>query len=189
MATWLVLSRGVLPAALPRLASNLRVRLAAAALLLLSWLPFNLGTRPESYVAFGVITVVALLWRARDPAWIGWAALVAALTLPVSPSSVILAGPLLVFAPRIVVILRRGTRMDAVIDTALLGCIGASVITVIFADQTWAGLLTATDWHTFFGRHFLGMTNPTATDIFSVPISRAVSPSGRRCCSRWPCFP
>ena len=54
VATWFVLSRGVLGAALPVRAATARVRALAAVCLLAAWLPFNLGTRPESYVALGV---------------------------------------------------------------------------------------------------------------------------------------
>ena len=153
VATWFALSRGVLRAAVPGLASTMRVRVLAALLLLLAWLPFNLGTRPESYVAFGATTVLWLLWRARSPAGLGWAALAAALTLPISPTSVIVVAPVLVFAPRIVRILRTSarSRLDLVATVTLLVCVGAVTVTVMFADQTWAALTTATDWHTFYG--------------------------------------
>ena len=42
-ATWFVLSRGVLAAALPTIAATARVRILAALALLCAWLPFNLG--------------------------------------------------------------------------------------------------------------------------------------------------
>jgi arabinosyltransferase B len=60
IATWWVLTRGVLHAALPGIAATARVRALAATCLLAAWLPFNLGTRPESYVALGVTSVLAL---------------------------------------------------------------------------------------------------------------------------------
>src|SRR6185312_12890373 len=71
IATWLVLSRGVLGAAIPAVAATARVRLLAAVLLLAAWLPFNLGVRPESYVALGATAVLALVWRARAPRAVG----------------------------------------------------------------------------------------------------------------------
>jgi arabinosyltransferase B len=153
VATWFVLSRGVLGAALPAVAGTVRIRLLAAVCLLAAWLPYNLGVRPEPYVAFGVTTVLALLWRARGLAALGWAALVAALTIPISPSGLLVAAPILVFAPRIVAILRDSARGRAEVlgRVLLLCCIGAVGVTVIFADQTWHGLVTATRWHTFFG--------------------------------------
>lgn len=153
IATWFVVSRGVLGAALPALAGTVRIRLLAAVCLLAAWLPYNLGVRPEPYVAFGVTTVLALLYRARGLAALAWAALVVGLTIPVSPGGLLVAAPIVVFAPRIVAILRRSARrrIDVLASVLLLCCIGAIGLTVIFADQTWAGLITATRWHTFFG--------------------------------------
>ncbi|HEX8760597.1 MAG TPA: arabinosyltransferase domain-containing protein [Pseudonocardiaceae bacterium] len=153
IATWFVVSRGVLGAALPAVAGTVRIRLLAAVCLLAAWLPFNLGVRPEPYVALGVTSVLALLWRAREPATVGWAVLVAGLTITTSPSGLLVAAPILVFAPRIVAILRASARgrADVLARVTLLCCIGAVGLTVVFADQTWHGLVTATRWHTDFG--------------------------------------
>lgn len=148
VATWFVVSRGVLGAALPRLSHTPRIRLLAALFLLVAWLPFNLGTRPESYVAFGVTAVLALVWRARTPAGLGAAVLAAALTVPISPTAIIVVAPFVVFGPKIGRILRGG---GAAVQVALLCCVASVSITVIFADQTWTALRTATEWHTFFG--------------------------------------
>jgi arabinosyltransferase C len=151
VATWFVLTRGVLRAALPRTSSTAGVRVMAALLLLTTWLPFNLGTRPESYVAFGVTAVLALLWRCRSPSGVGWAALAAGLTLTVSPTGVVVLAPFLVFAPRIASILRRYPPRERMLCLLLCAAVASTCLTVIFADQTWAALLTATDWHTYFG--------------------------------------
>ena len=153
VAVWLVLSRGVLAAALPAIAATTRIRLLAAVFLLAAWLPFNLGARPESYVALGVTSVLALLWRARGPAALGAAAVVTGLTLAISPTAVVLAAPILIFAPRVVAILRATarSRLELVGLVLLLGCVGSVGLSVIFADQSWDGLITATDWHTAFG--------------------------------------
>jgi arabinosyltransferase B len=153
VATWFVLSRGVLGAAVPAVAGTVRIRLLAAVCLLAAWLPYNLGVRPEPYVAFGVTAVLALLWRARGLTALGLAALVAGLTIPVSPSGLLIAAPILVFAPRIVAILRDSARgwVEVTARLLLLCCIGAVGLTAIFADQTWYGLVTATRWHTYFG--------------------------------------
>ena len=153
VATWFVLSRGVFGAALPAVAGTVRIRLLAAVCLLAAWLPYNLGVRPEPYVALGVTSVLALLWRAREPAALGWAALVAGLTIPVSPSAALLAAPVVVFAPRTIDIVRGSARGPAEVlaRVLLLCCIAAVSLTVIFADQTWDGLVSATRWHTFFG--------------------------------------
>jgi arabinosyltransferase B len=153
VATWFVLSRGVLGAALPAVAGSVRIRLLAAVCLLAAWLPFNLGVRPEPYVALGVTSVLALLWRARGLAALGWAALVAGLTIPVSPAGLLVAAPVVVFAPRIIAIVGASARgrSEVLARVLLLGCIGAVSLTAIFAEQTWDGLVSATRWHTFFG--------------------------------------
>jgi arabinosyltransferase B len=153
VATWLVLTRGVLGAALPGIAATARVRGLAAVCLLAAWLPFNLGTRPESYVALGVTAVLMLAMRARSPAGVGWLLLAAALTVPISPTGVLVAAPILAFAPRLVAIVRAAapTGVHLAAYGALLACVAAVGLTVIFADQSWDALAVATDWHAFFG--------------------------------------
>ncbi|HEX4252467.1 MAG TPA: arabinosyltransferase domain-containing protein [Pseudonocardia sp.] len=186
--TWFTLSRGIVAAALPGLAARVPVRLLTAGCFLACWLPFNLGVRPEAYLAAGLTGVLALLWRARGPAALGAAALVAALSVSASPSGVLLAAPVLVFAPRIVRIIHTG-RALAVDDRVDLGgdhradhrahhraddpadgtaggtvgrfqglavavalcCVGGVACTLVFADQSWYALVTATRWHTDFG--------------------------------------
>ncbi|MEU0496618.1 arabinosyltransferase domain-containing protein [Mycobacterium sp. NPDC006124] len=152
-ATWFVLSRGVLGATLPVRAATVRVRSLAAVSLLAAWLPFNLGTRPESYVALGVTVAFALALRVRDLRGLGMLALVVAVTVPISPSGVLVAAPIAVCAPRLLSTLRAGapTRTPLAAIVAALGCLAAVGLTIVFADQTWDGLLVASDWHTFFG--------------------------------------
>ncbi|MBB2989496.1 arabinosyltransferase C [Mycolicibacterium iranicum] len=159
LATWFVVSRGVLGGALPGVATTARVRTVAAAFFLAAWLPFNLGTRPESYVALGVAASLALAWRARDGADLGLLALVAALTVPVSPNGVLVVAPMIVLAPRLIRAARR-TGSGAV-TAALVSCVGAVGLTVIFGDQTWDSLVTATDWHTTFGPALPWYEEPT----------------------------
>lgn len=153
IATWFALSRGVLGAALPVRAATTRIRLLAAVCLLATWLPFNLGTRPESYVALGGTIILALAMRTRSVVGLGVIALTAALTGPISPNSVVVAAPVLVFAPRLLGVLRASapTGLHLLAHVLLLCCVGAIGLTVIFGDQSWDALVTATDWHTFFG--------------------------------------
>jgi arabinosyltransferase C len=153
IGTWWVLTRVVLRAALPLVSADWRVRGLAAICLLAAWLPFNLGTRPESYVALGVTAVLGLAMRVQTPAGVGGMLLIAALTAPISPSSIVIAAPMLVFAPRLVAILRASApaRIELAAEIALLACIASVALTLIFADQTWDALVVATDWHAFFG--------------------------------------
>jgi arabinosyltransferase C len=151
-ATWFVLSRGVLGSVVPGSATA-RVRILAAVFLLVAWLPFNLGTRPEAYVTLGVTTALALALRATGRAKLGLLALVVGLTIPISPNGLLVLAPILVFAPQLVAALGAAgrTRLEVITDVALLCCVAAVGITVVFADQTWDGVVTATDWHTYFG--------------------------------------
>jgi arabinosyltransferase B len=151
--TWFVLSRGVLGAALPVSATTGRVRLLAAGCLLAAWLPFNLGTRPESFVALGVTAALAIAMRARDLRGLSLLAIVVALTVPISPNGVLVMAPILVFTPGLLAALKAGspTRLHLIAHLLALSCVAAVGLTVIFADQTWDALVTATDWHTFFG--------------------------------------
>lgn len=151
-ATWFVLSRGVLGAALPGLAGTGRVRVLAAVFFLAAWLPFNLGTRPEPYVALGVTAVLALLLRARSVAGLGAAVLVAGVTLPVAPAAILVAAPALALAPRILRVLRAGARdrLDVLARLVLLAGVGSVAAVLVFADQSWAGVVAATELHTAF---------------------------------------
>ncbi len=151
-ATWFVLSRGVLGSVVPGPATA-RVRILAAGFLLVAWLPFNLGTRPEAYVALGVTAALALSLRVNSRAGLGVLALVVGLTIPMSPNGLLVFAPILVCAARLVVALGATgrSRLDVIADVALLCCVAAIGITVVFADQTWDGVATATEWHTYFG--------------------------------------
>lgn len=151
-ATWFVLSRGVLGSVLPGPATA-RVRLLTAVFLLVAWLPFNLGTRPEAYVALGVTAALALSLRVTSRGGLGLLALVVGLTIPVSPNGLLVIAPMLVCAGRLTATLVAGgrKRIEVIADVVLLCCVAAIGITVVFADQTWDGVATATDWHTYFG--------------------------------------
>ena len=192
--TWWVLSRFVLSAALGGMWRKPWLRALAAACFLCAWLPFNLGTRPESYVAFGVTTVLALAWRARSPIGLGWTVLAAAATIPISPTAVIVAGPLAVFAPRAIKTIRRFGVGQCL---ALLLCIATIAVTLIFADQTWSGLATATEWHRHFGpslpwyrepdryRYLLGSDQlGSAAKRMPVLLSLALLPAALLACAR-----
>lgn len=149
IVTWLVVSRGVLGVLAP---GRLGVRALAAVFLLAAWLPFDLGVRPEPWVACGVVTVLALLLRARGPAGIGVAALVAGVTVPLSPTGLLVLAPVLACVPRIRRVLCAGaTPREVAVRVGLVAVAGAVAMAVVFADQTWHGVLVATQVHTGFG--------------------------------------
>ena len=164
VVTWLVVSRAVLPAALSanlsaRGGGRVRperswwLRLLAAVCFLACWLPFNLGVRPEAYVAAGMSAVLALLWPGRGMPALGAATLIAGVSLTASPAAVVVGAPVLVFAPKIWRMITTGTtsRCDVAARLALLSCLASVAVVVVFADQSWHALAVATVWHTHFG--------------------------------------
>ncbi|MBB5072873.1 arabinosyltransferase C [Saccharopolyspora gloriosae] len=151
--TWLLLSRGALPVLLPGHARLGRVRALLAGALLLWWLPFDLGVRPEPFVAFGATVVLTCVLRGTRREGrlllLGCGALAAGLTVAVNPVGVTAAAPLLLLAPRIWRTLRAGGSPCGAI--ALLACVGAVGLVAMFADQSWYGVSRATELHRFYG--------------------------------------
>ncbi|MEX5719551.1 arabinosyltransferase domain-containing protein [Geodermatophilus maliterrae] len=161
VATWFVVSRGVLGAVLPRPSRGGVVRWSAALCFLAWWLPFDLGVRPEPFVALATATVLALLLRGTTPGArrplpaVAAAALVAGVALAITPSSVVVLAPVLVLLPRIWRTLRADDAGGSWVSTAglaaLLGCIASSGLVLMFADQSWHGVAKATELHTLIG--------------------------------------
>ncbi|MGQ0774245.1 MAG: arabinosyltransferase domain-containing protein [Pseudonocardiales bacterium] len=171
--TWLVLHRWVLPLALPRAnrtwanrtrthqASATRTRLlapVAAVCFLAWWLPYGLGTRPEPFVALGSTLVLALVLAATSRAvrrpllTLGLATLIVAATAAVAPTGLLAAVPVVLSIPGIWRLVSEGaSRGEIAARVALLGAVAATVITLMFADQSWHGVSVATDIHRYFG--------------------------------------
>nr|MDQ3988395.1 arabinosyltransferase domain-containing protein [Actinomycetota bacterium] len=157
--SWFVISRGVLGAALPAVAGAVGVRLLAAVAFLAWWLPFDLGMRPESFVALGAATVLALLLRMRrhDPGapralhLALAAALVAGLTVAVTPSGLLVAVPVLIALPAILRLARARGVAGGTATVLLLIAAGAVGVVAMFADQTLDAVVHASVVHTEFG--------------------------------------
>ncbi|QUG99548.1 arabinosyltransferase domain-containing protein [Saccharopolyspora erythraea] len=156
--TWLVLSRGVVgPLCGP--GSRLRAHLLAAVFFLACWLPFDLGVRPEAFVALGTTVLVAALLKAEHSAgpfaWLGVAAVAAGLTVAVTPSGVAALIIVLLFSPRIARLVVRPGVVPAWLSiparTALITCAGSVGLVAMFADSTWNGVAQATWLHNEFG--------------------------------------
>ncbi|MGY1719537.1 arabinosyltransferase domain-containing protein [Blastococcus sp. SYSU DS0552] len=160
---WFVVSRGVLPVVVPRSSLRRLASVLAAVFFLAWWLPFNLGLRPEPFVALGVVTVLALLLRGTAPTarrpllLIGAAALVVGICASVTPSGVLALAPVLALFPRIWRVLRpadpavRPSWWTTVGVVALLGGLASTGLVVMFADQSWHGVAKATELHTQIG--------------------------------------
>lgn len=145
--TWLVLSRGVLGAAIPGQHHRPLVRVLAAVAFLSWWLPFGMGVRPEAFEALGLTVVLAAVLQAARTerrVWLGVAALAAGLSIAVNPMGITAITPFLVLAPRL-------WRMAGVGLAALLAGIASFGVVAMFADQSLFGAAKATDLHGYYG--------------------------------------
>jgi hypothetical protein len=145
--TWLVLSRGVLGAAIPGRHHRPLVRVLAAVAFLSWWLPFGMGVRPEAFEALGLTAVLAAVLQAARTerrVWLGVAALAAGLSIAVNPMGITAITPFLVLAPRL-------WRMAGVGLAALLAGIASVGVVAMFADQSLFGAAKATDLHGYYG--------------------------------------
>ncbi|MGR6965932.1 arabinosyltransferase domain-containing protein [Geodermatophilus sp. URMC 61] len=167
IATWFLVSLGVLGVTLPQSGRGRLARVLAALCFLAWWLPYNTGVRPEPFVALAVVGVFALLLRATAPTarrpllLLAAAALVAGLSLSITPSGILVFAPVLVLLPRIWRTLRTtdGEAPHAAWATvagraALLACLASAGLVVMFADQSWHGAAKATEMHTVIGPNF-----------------------------------
>ena len=147
LVTWLVLSRGVLGAAMPGQHHRPLVRALAALAFLSWWLPFGMGVRPEAFEALGLTVVLAAVLQAARTerrVWLGVAALAAGLSIAINPMGITAIAPFLVLAPRL-------WRMAGVGVAALLAGIASFGLVVMFADQSLFGAAKATDLHGYYG--------------------------------------
>lgn len=156
LLVWLLLSRGALPVLLRQQARLFWVRAVLALAFLAWWMPFNLGVRPEPFVALGVTAVLICLLRALARpngdglVLLGLGALAAGLTVAASPVAIVVAAPILLLAPRIWRTLT-GPDNSPFGWLAALCCVGAVGLVAIFADQSAYGVSRATQLHSYYG--------------------------------------
>ena len=110
IATWLIISRCVLPRLGRRLSVNRVAVLTAGAVFLAAWLPFNNGLRPEPLIAFGTIAAWVLVENAIGTRRLWPAAvaiIVAVFSVTTAPQGLIALAPMLVGARAIARNIRR----------------------------------------------------------------------------------
>ncbi|PXX13186.1 arabinosyltransferase domain-containing protein [Mycolicibacterium moriokaense] len=142
IATWLIMSRCVLPRLGRRLANNRVAVWTAGAVFLAAWLPFNNGLRPEPLIAFGVLAAWMLIenaiaTRRLVPAAV--AIILAVFSVTLAPQGLIALAPLLVGARAVAGIIRSRRATDGLL--APLATLTASltlIFVVVFRDQTLA---------------------------------------------------
>jgi arabinosyltransferase A len=142
IATWLIISRCVLPRVGRRLANNRVAVWTAGAVFLAAWLPFNNGLRPEPLIAFGVLAAWMLVessiaTRRLWPAAV--AIVVAVFCVTLAPQGLIALAPLLVGGRAVARIIRSRRAVDGLLaQLAPLAASLALVFVVVFRDQTLA---------------------------------------------------
>ncbi len=142
IATWLIISRCVLPRLGRRIAFNRVAVLTAGAVYLAAWLPFNNGLRPEPLIAFGAVTAWVLVENAIGTRRLWPAALaivIAMFSVTTAPQGLIALAPILVGARTIARNITARRRADGVLAQIAPLAASLSVICVIvFRDQTLA---------------------------------------------------
>ena len=143
LGCWLLLSRAVLP----RLGVAFRLRgvpWIAAAAFASWWLPFDLGMRPEPWVAVGTLAVLVAVERAvarRAVLPLAVALLLAGVTTAVTPGGLIAFAPIVAAVLPLVRLLR--ARRDLHVLPLVAGLLGAAAAPVLlmFSDQSLAAVL------------------------------------------------
>ena len=144
IATWLIISRCVLPRLGRRLANNRVAVWTAGAVFVAAWLPFNNGLRPEPLIAFGALAAwmlveSAIATRRLWPAAV--AIVVAVFSVTLAPQGLIALAPLLVGARAVAQIIRRRRPVDGLVaQLAPLAASLALIFVVMFRDQTLAAV-------------------------------------------------
>lgn len=155
LVCWLLLSREVLPRLGPAVTNNRAAVWAAALVLIAAWMPFNNGLRPEGQIATGALITYVLIERAIISSRVTPAALavvVAAFTLGIQPTGLIAVAALLAGGrPVLRVIVKRARAVGIWPILLPIAAAGFVVLTVIFADQTFATVLEATRVRTAIG--------------------------------------
>ncbi|MBO0679770.1 arabinosyltransferase domain-containing protein [Mycolicibacterium sp. S2-37] len=142
IATWLVVSRAVLPRLGRRVARNRVAVLTAGAVFLAAWLPFNNGLRPEPLIAFAVTLVWILVeqtvgTRRLWPYAVG--IVVAVFSVTLAPQGLVALAPLLVGArPVTHLIALRRPAGGLLASLAPLAAAASLLFVVVFRDQTLA---------------------------------------------------
>jgi arabinosyltransferase A len=142
IATWLLLSRWVIPRVGRRVAVNRVAVWTAGAVFLAAWLPFNNGLRPEPIIAFGVLLTWVLVEYAIGARrlWPAAAAIVVAtFTVTLAPQGLIALAPLLVGARAVASTIRAKRDVYGFIaPIAALAAAASLVFVIVFRDQTLA---------------------------------------------------
>jgi arabinosyltransferase C len=147
VASWLLVSRLVLPALGEGLSKSRWVPWVAAVAFLAAWMPYDNGLRPEPFVVLGTLATLCAVERTLAsgrllPLALGVVAAVA--TVAVTPTGVIALLPLLVAPRRLLAVVWERRDVGWVPLAAVLLAGGLSVLSLMFYDQTLSAVVEAT---------------------------------------------
>ncbi|MFC5996216.1 arabinosyltransferase domain-containing protein [Pseudonocardia hispaniensis] len=155
VASWLLLSRWLLPRLGVQVRRSRAAGWAAAAVFLCFWLPFNNGLRPEPVVVIAALLSLCAMERAlatRRLFPVALALIAGGFAVAATPTGLLALAPLLGSARPLLRLLRERAR--TVGWAALLGPLAAAgtvVLVAIFGDQTYATVAEATRVRTGIG--------------------------------------
>ncbi len=150
---WWMLSRLVLPR-LGRFAARRWVPWMAALAFGTWWVPFNLGLRPDPWVAVGALGVYLAVERAvatRRVLPLAVALLLAGVTTAVTPGGILAFTPFLAAALPVLRLVRARRDLHVLPLVAVLVAAPASAVFLMVSDQSLAGTLEATRVRTLIG--------------------------------------
>ena len=185
LASWLLLSRVVLPRLGEGVARNAWAAWTAGAVFLAFWLPFCSGLRTEGIIVLGSLltwwaTEVAIARRRMLPAAL--AATVATFTLAMAPQGIVGVAILLVAArPMLRILIERRREAGLTALLAPLAAASSIVAVVVFRDQTLVTVLESmkvryqtgpiVPWHQEFLRYyFLSVGTPDGALARRIPV-------------------
>ncbi|WP_345603302.1 arabinosyltransferase domain-containing protein [Pseudonocardia adelaidensis] len=143
LVCWALLSRHLLPR-LGRPCAGVRGRWTAAAVFALWWLPFNLGLRPEPWVAVGALAVYVTVERTVATGRVlplAAALMLAGVTTLVTPTGLLAFAPILAAAGPLVRRLRERSDLHRLPLAVALLAAPASATLLVFANQSLAAVL------------------------------------------------
>ncbi|HVH24799.1 MAG TPA: arabinosyltransferase domain-containing protein, partial [Pseudonocardia sp.] len=145
LATWLLLSRWVLPR-LGRFARRPVVGWLAVLAFGTWWIPFNLGLRPEPWVALGGLAVFGCVERAlatRHVRPVAFGLLLAGAGTAVTPAGLMAFAPLVAATPRLARLLRARRDLHSWPLIMALVAAPAAAVLLMVADQSAGAVLEA----------------------------------------------
>ncbi|WP_323845222.1 arabinosyltransferase domain-containing protein [Allosaccharopolyspora coralli] len=155
IASWLLISREVLPRLGQKVRRSGAAGWAAAAVFLAFWLPYNNGLRPEPVVVvFSLLTLCAVeravATRRLLPAALGLVG--AALAVGANPHGLVAVLPYLAAIKPLSRLLRDRARQFGWLPVlAPLSACGFVILTAVYSDQTWRSVLDGIELKTTFG--------------------------------------